>query len=250
MDASFQWTCRRLDLVKELLGVLLGTIHEWDTFLSSKGDWGYFSDLDQSPSKSIEFQAAGQSLRSIERTFRRLKRNRQKLLLLKETLQSDLSTVKTLLFPQSLIWGRTYWFHIQLKLLLGLEGNAATESSAFMSKFTIWVCIVSHLQHWGAPLIHNRCYALTPCRLACSQCNRLSFLLSSHLDGSLLRCWLWCLQYSRFNGWWEGGLCGKVHRFGKKWRRSLSIIKQDWMWTQRLNMIPRFSQDPFVIGEA
>jgi hypothetical protein len=81
-------------LVAELLDVLFGIIHEWDTFLSPDGDWGYFSDLDRFPSNSPEFRVAGQSLRSIKRAFSRLENNRQKLLSLKETLSSDLSTVR------------------------------------------------------------------------------------------------------------------------------------------------------------
>jgi hypothetical protein len=90
-----------MDLVTELLGVLFGIIHEWDTFLSSKGDWGYFSDLDRSPSNSPEFRAAGQSLRSIRTAFRRLESSHQKLLSLKETLASDLSTVRMTAVPCS-----------------------------------------------------------------------------------------------------------------------------------------------------
>jgi hypothetical protein len=93
MNASFQWTRGRLNLVTELLVVLLGIIHEWDTFLSPDGDWGYFSDLDRFPSHSREFHVAGQSLRSINRAFKRLENNRQRLLSMKETLSDDLSTV-------------------------------------------------------------------------------------------------------------------------------------------------------------
>jgi hypothetical protein len=94
MNASFQWTRRRMDLVTKLLGVLSGIIHEWDIFLSPDGDWGYFRDLDRLPSNSPEFRAAGQSLRSIKRAFMRLENNRQGLLSLKESLSSDFSTVR------------------------------------------------------------------------------------------------------------------------------------------------------------
>jgi hypothetical protein len=95
MNASFRWTRRRRDLVTELLGVLFGIIHEWETFLSPDGDWGYFSDLDRFPSNSPEFRAAGQVLRSIKRAFKRLEYDRQKLLSLKETLSDDLSTASS-----------------------------------------------------------------------------------------------------------------------------------------------------------
>jgi Mg2+ and Co2+ transporter CorA len=121
MNRRFDWTRRRRDLLIKLLFVLSGTIREWNLFISSDGDVGYLSDLDEIPTSSPAFHQsshAGQSLRSIKQAFGRLEEDRQRLLALKEWFSSDFTT---------------------LKLFLSLEGNDATANSAFLSKFTIWV---------------------------------------------------------------------------------------------------------------
>ncbi|KAE9366797.1 hypothetical protein N431DRAFT_417671 [Stipitochalara longipes BDJ] len=121
MSTAFHWTRQRMDLVTKLLCMLSGTIHEWHAFISPDGDVGYFSDLDVFPSNSQEFRRyehAGQSLRSIKQTFGKLEKDQQKLVSLKESLARDFS---------------------MLKILLSLEGNAATENSAFIARFTTWV---------------------------------------------------------------------------------------------------------------
>jgi hypothetical protein len=97
MKASFNWTLLRMDLLTKLLCVLSGTIDEWDTFISSHGDVGYFSDLDEFASNSPEFRRpdhAGQSLRSIKEAFERLKNHRRALVSLRESLSRDFSTVR------------------------------------------------------------------------------------------------------------------------------------------------------------
>ncbi|KAH8793854.1 hypothetical protein F5882DRAFT_398617 [Hyaloscypha sp. PMI_1271] len=121
MNASFNRTRQRMDLLAKLLYVLSGSICEWDTFISPDGGLGYFSDLNRFPINSLEFphpDHPSHSLRSIKQTFRKLGNESQRLIALEKKLSSDLMT---------------------LKLLLSLEGNASVENSAFLSNFTIWV---------------------------------------------------------------------------------------------------------------
>ncbi len=97
MNTSFDWTRRRRDLLNKLLVVLSGTLREWETFISSDGDVGYFSDLDKFATHSPEFHQSGhavQSLRTIKQAFERLENARQRLSYLKESFSSDLSTVR------------------------------------------------------------------------------------------------------------------------------------------------------------
>jgi len=94
MKASFDWIRLRMDLLTELLGLLSGTIDKWNTFISQDGDVGYFSDLDEFPSNSLELAHSGQLLRSIKQDFERLENYQQGLLLLKESLSSDFRTVR------------------------------------------------------------------------------------------------------------------------------------------------------------
>jgi hypothetical protein len=88
-----------MELLTKLLGVLSGTIQEWNTFISMDGDVAYFSEistLDDFESNSLEIHhsdRAGQSLRSIKEAFDRLENDRQRLILLSESLYSDFSTV-------------------------------------------------------------------------------------------------------------------------------------------------------------
>jgi hypothetical protein len=104
MSASFHWTRQRMALLTKLLGVLSGTIHEWNTFISWDGDIAYFSEistLDDFASNSMELRhpdRAGQSLRNIKQAFDRLENNRQRLVSLKQTLSSDFSAVRWAIF--------------------------------------------------------------------------------------------------------------------------------------------------------
>jgi hypothetical protein len=103
MNTSFDWTSQRMELVDKLLVVLSGTIREWNTFISSDGDVGYFSDLDEYPRSSPEFCQsghAGQSLRSIKQAFGRLENDLERLISLKESLTRDFTKVGCLItFP-------------------------------------------------------------------------------------------------------------------------------------------------------
>jgi len=86
-----------MELLSELLGVLSETIEEWNTFISPDSDVGYFSDLDQFPSYSLEFRQpadAGRSLRSIKETFERLQNHQQKLRSLTVFLSRDFTVVR------------------------------------------------------------------------------------------------------------------------------------------------------------
>jgi hypothetical protein len=97
MKASFDCTHQRIMLLNKLLCVLSGIICEWNSFISPNGDVSYFSDLDKSPSNSLEFPQpdhAGQSLRSIKKTFDKLEKERQRLIFLKEELSKDFETVR------------------------------------------------------------------------------------------------------------------------------------------------------------
>lgn len=97
MKTSFNWTLLRMDLLTELLGVLSGTVDEWNTFISSHGNVGYFSDLDEFASNSPKFRHpdhAGQSLRSIKEAFERLENHQQSLISLTESLSRDFMTVR------------------------------------------------------------------------------------------------------------------------------------------------------------
>jgi hypothetical protein len=100
MSTSFLWTRQRMKLLTKLLGVLSGTIHEWNAFISLDGDIAYFSEistLDDFESNSLGVSHphhAGQSLRSIRQAFDGLENNRQRLISLNETLSSDFSAVR------------------------------------------------------------------------------------------------------------------------------------------------------------
>jgi archaellum component FlaC len=89
-----------MKLLTKLLGVLSGTIHEWNAFISLDGDIAYFSEistLDDFESNSLGIShphRAGQSLRNIRQAFDGLENNRQRLVSLNETLSSDFSAVR------------------------------------------------------------------------------------------------------------------------------------------------------------
>jgi len=82
-----------MDRVTNLLCVLSATIREWNSFVSTDGDIGYFSGLDEACSSSRHSEPA-QSLRSIKQTFKKLENDRQKLISLKESLSRDFSVVR------------------------------------------------------------------------------------------------------------------------------------------------------------
>jgi hypothetical protein len=110
MNTSFDWTRRRRDLLNKLIIVLSGTVREWNTFISSDGDVGYFSDLDEWPTNSRELHQpghAGQSLRSIKQSFGRLEEDLQRLISLKESLSSDFTTVRSRIALHPLCSGGT-----------------------------------------------------------------------------------------------------------------------------------------------
>jgi hypothetical protein len=97
MNRRFDWTRRRSDLLIKLLCALSGIIREWNTFISSDGDVGYLSDLDEIPTSSRAFHQsghAGKSLRSINQAFGRLEEDRQRLIALKEWFSNDFTTVR------------------------------------------------------------------------------------------------------------------------------------------------------------
>jgi hypothetical protein len=85
-----------MELLNELLGVLSGTIEEWNTFISPDSDVDYFSDLVEFPSHSVEFRQpadAGRSLRSIKETFGRLRNHQRKLKSLTISMSRDFTVV-------------------------------------------------------------------------------------------------------------------------------------------------------------
>jgi hypothetical protein len=89
MSNSFHWTRRRMDLLTKLVCVLSGTLCEWNTFISSNGDIGYFSDLDELPSGAPKWDYTSRWLRNIKQAFEKLENDRQRLITLKESLSSD-----------------------------------------------------------------------------------------------------------------------------------------------------------------
>lgn len=96
MTTSFHWIRQRMELLAKLVSVLSGTIHEWNTFISSDGDIGYLSGLEKCPANSAELRHlyhAGQSFRSIKHAFRELENDRQRLISLKKSSSIDFSTV-------------------------------------------------------------------------------------------------------------------------------------------------------------
>jgi len=97
MQKGFDWTAQRPDLLNEFLHVLSGLVYEWDTFISSNGDIGYFSDLDELPSNSHESRELGcpsSSLRNIKQTFEKLEMHHRRLQSLKESLIKDFEVVR------------------------------------------------------------------------------------------------------------------------------------------------------------
>lgn len=97
MNIAFHWTRGRMDLITKLLGVLSGTLHEWNTFNSPGGDVDYLSDIGEVPNNLPQLHhldRAGQSLRTIKKAFGKLENDRQRLISLKESLSSDFSTVR------------------------------------------------------------------------------------------------------------------------------------------------------------
>ncbi|PMD40617.1 hypothetical protein L207DRAFT_633602 [Hyaloscypha variabilis F] len=114
MKTRFDWCRQRLDLLSELADVLGETVSQFKSFCDPDGDILYFHDT----GGSAISPDAHRWLRDIKRTFRRLESFHKKILSSRENCRSDIST---------------------LKLVLSLEGNAATEQSAFTAKFTIWV---------------------------------------------------------------------------------------------------------------
>jgi hypothetical protein len=98
IKCSFNWTLERMDQLGKFSNVLLGTLNQWDAFVSPDGgDIGYFSDLEHpfpsESTQSVENCHAARSLSAIRKTFVNLHRLLQKIELLRDDLSRDFQTV-------------------------------------------------------------------------------------------------------------------------------------------------------------
>jgi hypothetical protein len=95
LEQIFHWIRLRIDLFTKLLGAVSATIRAWDKFILPDGDIGYFSDLDCAPDTATSREDYPMQLvRSIIESFEILEEIQGRLLVLKELLDGDLSTVR------------------------------------------------------------------------------------------------------------------------------------------------------------